>query len=73
MIRINLLASEHRGVKPASKLDTAKKITIAGSLLFRPDRKRPRVAVLGARPAGGHCSSWTSNRLSRKSSGSTRF
>ena len=34
MIRINLLASEHRGVKPASKLDTAKRVTIAGGLLF---------------------------------------
>ena len=34
MIRINLLASEYPGVKPASKLDTAKKVTIAGGLLF---------------------------------------
>jgi type IV pilus assembly protein PilN len=34
MIRINLLASENRGAKPSSALDTAKKITIAGSLLL---------------------------------------
>jgi type IV pilus assembly protein PilN len=34
MIRINLLAPEYRGVKPASTLDTAKKITIGGGLLL---------------------------------------
>lgn len=34
MIRINLLASEQRGVKPAATFDIGQKITILGSLLF---------------------------------------
>jgi type IV pilus assembly protein PilN len=34
MIRINLLASEQRGVKPASRFDTSQKITMVSGLLF---------------------------------------
>ena len=69
MIRINLLATERKAVKAASKgFEAGQKMMVLGSLILVLVGRGARLALLGARPAGGRDRSQHRSGATAKSS-----